>query len=197
MLNIYNYLTDQHNLVNLKVIITGRFFFFLMKCCKSSAWTPLLLSLKKSHYFYLEIILLIVQYYDTQSIVQPAVQPWIWKSVSESVHTWQCFLCCDASYIQWEMEFPGDSPFVLQETAYKFGWDMVSQERHAADLTYTIHRLSRIEWIRTASYIAPILSAHGNSLTLFFWPVFPHIQAVSLTETLTQLPVNLTANNAN
>lgn len=33
-------------------------------------------------------------------------------SVTGSIHTWQCFLCCDALYIQWRMEFPGDSPRV-------------------------------------------------------------------------------------
>lgn len=39
----------------------------------------------------------------------------------------------DASDIQSGMEFPGDSPFVLQELADKFGANMTSQERHAPD----------------------------------------------------------------
>lgn len=43
MLNIYKYLTDQHNLVNLKVIITGRFFFFfdemLQVICLNASFT--------------------------------------------------------------------------------------------------------------------------------------------------------------
>lgn len=54
-------------------------------------------------------------------------------SVTGSVHTWLCFLCCDASCIQWGLEFPADSPFVLQETTDKFGMNMLSPERHAPD----------------------------------------------------------------
>lgn len=59
-------------------------------------------------------------------------------NVTGSVHTWQCFLCCDASCSQWGLEFPGDSPFVLQEPADKFGLHMRSQERHAADSSSTL-----------------------------------------------------------
>ena len=54
-------------------------------------------------------------------------------SATGSVHTWQCFLRCAVSYIQSGMEFPGDSPFVLQEPADIFGLNMVSQQRHAWD----------------------------------------------------------------
>lgn len=65
-------------------------------------------------------------------------------SVTGSVHTWQCFLCCDASCIQWGLEFPADSPLVLQEAADKFGVNVSSQERHAPDSSSYIH-YSQIE----------------------------------------------------
>lgn len=47
---------------------------------------PLLLPLIESQYFYLEIILHILQDYDTDPTVQPAAQPWKWKSVSQGAY---------------------------------------------------------------------------------------------------------------
>lgn len=96
----------------------------------SSACITLLLSLKTSHCVYLEIIL---QDYDMESTAAGGAAMDMEISVTGCVHTWQCFLRCDASRIQWGMEFPGDSPFVFQETADKFGLAMLSQERHAPD----------------------------------------------------------------
>lgn len=61
------------------------------------------------------------------------MQPWIWKSVPQGAYIHGNASCCDASCSQWGKEFPGDSPFVLQETVDLFGLNMLSQERHAPD----------------------------------------------------------------
>lgn len=51
-----------------------------------------------------------------------------------------------SSLLQSGMEFPGDSPFVFQETGDKFGSKAMSQERHAPLLHLdTIHNLGRME----------------------------------------------------
>lgn len=82
--------------------------------------------------------------------------------VTGSVHTWQCFLLCDASYIQWGMEFPQDSPVVSQEAADKFGLNMLSQERHAPDSSSYI---LFTDWAGESESEQPafITPAHGNS----------------------------------
>lgn len=112
-------------------------------------------------------------------------------SVTGSVHTWQCFLCCDASCIQWGLEFPADSPLVLQEAADKFGVNVSSQERHAPDSSSYIHysqieqeRVNQSRLLHSALFFS---RAHGNSLTvclacfffLFFFFFFTHSSCLS------------------
>lgn len=98
---------------------------------------PLLLSLKKSQYFYLGIILHILQDYDRVVSAGSAAMD-MEICVTGSVHTWQCFLRCDASYIQWGMEFPEDSPFVFRKQQTYLVWTCWARSvmRKIAALTY-------------------------------------------------------------
>lgn len=98
--------------------------------------------------------------------------------VTESVHTWQCFLLRDASGIQWRMEFPQDSPFVSQEAADKFGSNMLSQERHATDSSSSI---LFTDWAGESESEQPafITPAHGNSQCV--WSCLSHIHTLCLS----------------
>lgn len=124
--------------------------------------------------------------------MQPAAQPWIWKSVSQGAYihgSASSAAMLHASNEGWSFLRILLSSYRKRQTNLVWTCRARSVMLQIAALTYTIHRSSRRGWIRADCYIAPFFfsRAHGNSLTvclacfffLFFFFFFTHSSCLS------------------
>lgn len=142
-------------------------------CCKSSAW----MALEKGLAIYFEITLLILQDYDTASTMQPAAQPWIWKSVSQGAYihgSASSAAMLHASNEGWSFLRILLSSYRKRQTNLVWTCRARSVMLQIAALTCTIHRSNRRGWIRADCYIALFFFSlvPTGTVWLCVWPVF-------------------------